>query len=39
MINSILVPPLIRIHRQVVGGYNGSFAILQVSKIKTNVRI
>ena len=24
------VPPLIRMHRQVVGGYNGSFAILEV---------
>ena len=30
----ILVPPLIRVHRGVVGGYNGSFAILQVSCCK-----
>jgi hypothetical protein len=27
-ITFLLVPPLIRIHRQMVGGYNGSFAIL-----------
>ena len=29
--NVISVAPLIKIHSQVVGGYNGSFAILQVN--------
>ena len=28
LLNHISVPPLIRIHRQMVGGYNASFSIL-----------
>jgi hypothetical protein len=28
LFRNVPVPPLIRIHRQMVGGYNGSFAIL-----------